>query len=49
MKPKKHKTKSVSDYFDGVETPEPPKTPEPIKTPQPTPMPTPSVVTDLDI
>lgn len=35
MKTKKHKTKSLSDYFDGMETP------EPIKTPQPTPMPTP--------
>ena len=29
MKQKKHKTKSLSDYFDEVETPQPIKTPEP--------------------
>ena len=34
MKQKKHKTKSLSDYFDKVETP------QPIKTPLPTPLPT---------
>ena len=38
MKPKKHKTKSLSDYFNEVETPQPIKTPEP--TPLPTPLPT---------
>ena len=34
-KQKKHKTKSLSDYFDVHETP------QPIETPQPTPLPTP--------
>jgi hypothetical protein len=38
MKQKKHKTKSLSDYFDKLETPQPIKTPEP--TPLPTPLPT---------
>ena len=38
MKQKKHKTKSLSDYFDGTETPQPIRTPEP--TPLPTPLPT---------
>ena len=35
MKTKKHTTKSLSDYFDGLETP------KPIPTPMPTPLPTP--------
>lgn len=35
MKTKKHKTKSLSDYFNGTETP------PPIPTPMPTPVPTP--------
>ena len=35
MKNKKHKTRSLSDYFDGHQTP------QPIQTPQPTPLPTP--------
>jgi hypothetical protein len=34
-KQKKHKTRSLSDYFDGHQTP------QPIQTPQPPPMPTP--------
>ena len=38
MKQKLHKTKSLSDYFDGIETPEPIRTPE--STPLPTPIPT---------
>ena len=41
MKTKKHKIKSLSDYFDGLGTPQPIQTPEPIQTPQPPPMPTP--------
>jgi len=36
MKSKKHKTKSLSDYFDGLETPKPITTPQ---TPLPTPLP----------
>jgi hypothetical protein len=35
MKTKKHKTRLLSDYFDGHQTP------QPIQTPQPPPMPTP--------
>ena len=35
LKNKKHKTRSLSDYFDGLGTL------EPIQTPQPTPLPTP--------
>lgn len=35
MKTKKHKIKSLSDYFNGQETP------QPIQTPQPPPIPTP--------
>ena len=36
MKSKKHKTKSLSDYFDRLETPKPIPTPQ---TPLPTPLP----------
>lgn len=32
MKKKKHKTKSLSDYFDGQEIPTPTPTPLPINT-----------------
>ena len=38
---KKHKTKSLSDYFDGVETP------KPVQTPGPTPPPTPPPNSDI--
>ena len=37
MKTKKHKTKSLSDYFNGLETPQP--IPTPMPTPPPTPLP----------
>ena len=40
-KTKKHKTKSLSDYFDGHETP------QPIQTPQPPPPPTPLPNSDI--
>jgi hypothetical protein len=41
LKNKKHKTRSLSDYFDGLGTP------EPIQAPQPPPPPTPLPNSDI--